>query len=422
MNTILDGRTPLVLVAGMSETTTPTARALLRAGTVLVHHDLSHVREGVVRRTITTVAGTTVTGTTVAGNTVSERETILELAHGCVSCTLSQDLLPLLRRLHARSSVARIVVLLDPQLEPEALCWAIEHVVVAGVVGQLDGPAERDVRVDAVVTCIDAESWLSDALSDEALDDDRTLAQVVVGQVEFADALVVRGMADLDSWRHTRLRAVLARLAPRAPVVDAGGDIEKVLLAVPEDSRRGELADAHSPLLRFQPPLEEDSGVMLVEFTANRPFHPGRLHDAIDVLLDGVVCSRGRVWVATQPGEALWLESAGGGLRVASADTWLAAMIPEELEGVPVERRALAALKWDDRFGDRDTSMVVLVCDANPLEIDRTLQHALVTDEELADEKSWSTWDDPFGEFHEDPCDESQSPYAETESTREANE
>lgn len=57
-----------------------------------------------------------------------------------------------------------------------------------------------------------------------------------------------------------------------------------------------------------------------------------------------------------------------------------------------------------------------------PLEIDRTLQHALVTDEELADEKSWSDWDDPFGEFHEDPCDESQSPYAETESTREANE
>ena len=60
MNTILDGRTPLVLVAGMSETTAPTARALLRAGTVLVHHDLSHVREGVVRRTITTVAGNTV--------------------------------------------------------------------------------------------------------------------------------------------------------------------------------------------------------------------------------------------------------------------------------------------------------------------------------------------------------------------------
>jgi hypothetical protein len=143
---------------------------------------------------------------------------------------------------------------------------------------------------------------------------------------------------------------------------------------------------------------------------------------AIDVLLEGVVYSRGRVWVATQPGEALWLESAGGGLRVASADTWLAAMTPEQRERVPAERRALAALKWDERFGDRDTSMVILTCGANPLEIDRTLQHALVTDDELAHEASWATWEDPFGEFHEDPCDESESPYAETESTREGNE
>ncbi|MDJ0114722.1 cobalamin biosynthesis protein CobW, partial [Rhodococcus erythropolis] len=75
----------------------------------------------------------------------------------------------------------------------EALCWAIEHVVVTGVVGQVDGPAQRDVRVDAVVTCIDAQTWLADATGDEALDDDRTLAQVIVGQVDFADALVLRG-------------------------------------------------------------------------------------------------------------------------------------------------------------------------------------------------------------------------------------
>ncbi|MGC0362722.1 G3E family GTPase [Rhodococcus sp. 27YEA15] len=413
MNTILDGRTPLVLVAGTSESTTHTARTLLRPGTVLVHHDLSHVHEGVVRRTVTAVT---------ARGTVSERETILELAHGCVSCTLREDLLPLLRRLHSRSSVQRIALLLDPQLEPEALCWAIEHVVVAGVVGQLDGPAERDVRVDAVLTCIDAPSWLADATGDDALDDDRTVAQVAVGQVEFADALVLDGDAELDQWQRSRLNAVLARLAPRAPIAEFGADVEQLLLSVPADARRGELADAHSPLLRRQPPLDEVNGVTIVEFTANRPFHPGRLHEAIDVLLDGVVCSRGRIWVATQPGEALWLESAGGGLRVASADTWLAAMTADELERVPAERRALAALKWDERFGDRDTSLVVLVCDANPLEIDRTLQHALVTDEELADENTWANWDDPFGQFHEDPCESRETPYAETETSREGNE
>ncbi|REE72824.1 G3E family GTPase [Rhodococcus wratislaviensis] len=404
---ILDGRTPLILVSGWNGPTEDAARSLLREGTVVVHHDLDLVHEGVVRRTVTTLES----------GAPRERLGILELAHGCISCTLREDLLPLLRRLHTRSSVQRIVLHLDRRLEPEAVCWAVEHVAVSGVVGQIDGPASRDVRVDGVVTCLDAGSWLADATGDEALDDDRTVAQVTVGQVDFADALVVSGSAG-DGWQQARLHAVLSRLAPGAPIVWGGHppDVERLLLDISVGARRGEPSHAHSPLLRGQPPLSHDCGVMLVEFTATRPFHPERLHEAVDVLLDGVVTSRGRIWVATQPDEALWLESAGGGLRVAGADRWLAAMTPEEQEQVGVARRAMAALCWDERFGDRHTSMVVLVHAADPTEIDRTLQWALVTDDELADEASWQSWPDPFGQFHEDPCESSESPYAEPES------
>ena len=407
VNEILDGRTPLILVSGWNGPTEDTARSLLRDGTVVVHHDLDLVHEGVVRRTVTTLES----------GAPRERLRILELAHGCISCTLREDLLPLIRRLHTRSSVQRIVLHLDRRLEPEAVCWAVERVSVSGVVGQIDGPASRDVRVDGVVTCLDAGSWLADATGDDALDDDRTVAQVAVGQVDFADALVVSGSAG-DGWQQARLHAVLARLAPGAPISWGGDtlDVERLLLDIPAGARRGEPSHAHSPLLRGQPPLSHDCGVMLVEFTATRPFHPERLHEAVDVLLDGVVTSRGRVWVATQPDEALWLESAGGGLRVASADRWLAAMTPEEQEQVGVARRAMAALCWDERFGDRHTSIVVLVHAADPTEIDRTLQWALVTDDELADEAGWQSWPDPFGHFHEDPCESSESPYAEPES------
>ncbi len=81
-------------------------------------------------------------------------------------------------------------------------------------------------------------------------------------------------------------------------------------------------------------------------------------------------------------------------------------MTHDETELVDPERRALAALRWDDRFGDRDTSMVVLVHDVEPEEITAALGWALVTERELADEAAWPTWDDPFGEFHTDPCTE----------------
>ncbi|WP_042940097.1 ribosome hibernation factor-recruiting GTPase MRF [Rhodococcus sp. AW25M09] len=410
----------MVLVSGWTGAMDAVVTSLLAPGTVAVRHDLGRVTEGVVRRTLY-----------VSGE--SPRETILELAHGCVSCTLREDLLPLLRALSMRSNVDRIVLAMDPALEPEALCWAVDNVVVAGVVGQIDGPASRDVRIDAVIGCLDAATWLADATGDDTLadrgivasgDDDRTVAQLVVGQVDYADALVVTAGSDVDAWERARLAAVLARLAPNAPVVwvsqDAMVDAPALLASVPTDARRGEITDAHSPLLRGEPPLTVDCGVGLVEFSATRPFHPERLHEAIDVLLDGVVTARGRAWVATQPDEALWIESAGGGLRVASAGTWLAAMTPQQQERVDATRRAMAALRWDAEFGDRDTSLVILVHQADPTEIDRTLQWALVSDDEMANPARWSTWTDPFGQWHEDPCESSESPYA--EQSREATE
>lgn len=391
-----DGRTPLVLVSGWSGPVHETAHSFLGDGTartVVVRHDLDALDQGVLRRTVTS-------GSVDSPEIATE---ILELAHGCVSCTLRYDLLPLLRRLHARSSVDRIVLELDRALEPEAVCWAVEHVPVVGVVGQIDGPAGRDVRIEGVLTCLDSTTWWDAVTGDEDLDDDRTLAQVAVGQAAFADALVV---ADVhDPWVTHRVAAVLARLAPGAPIASVP-DGPALLRKVGPRSRRGRVDGAHAPLLRGRPPLDDEHGVSLVEFTARRPFHPGRLHEAIDVLLDGVVTARGRLWLATRPDVALWLESAGGGLRVAAAERWLADMTDDEIDHVDAERRALAALGWDERFGDRNTSIVVLVHDAEPEAITAALGWALLTERELADPASWPAWDDPFGVFHTDPCAE----------------
>jgi G3E family GTPase len=311
-----DRRTPVVVIAGSSGRATAgvdSAAEALRAalGTVTIRHDLSELREGIVHRTVRT----------------GEQQTsaVLELAHGCVSCTLRMDLLPLLCTLAARDSVRRIVLALDPAFEAEAVCQAIENVVVSGIVGRVDGPAGRDVRVAAVVTCLEVADWLADATSEETLaerglataDDERTVAQLAVGQVEFADAVVALGRQD-DPLERARLDAVLARLVPGAPVASAADhgsldseEIEAVLTRIPEGSRRGRVFDAHAPLLRGQPPLGTEHGVTLMEFSASRPFHPVRLHEALDVLFDGVVTARGRMWLATQSGEVVWLESAG---------------------------------------------------------------------------------------------------------------
>ena len=54
----------------------------------------------------------------------------------------------------------------------------------------------------------------------------------------------------------------------------------------------------HEPLLAGQPSLDADGDVGLLLFSARRPFHPERLHTALDSLLDGVVRARRRLWSA----------------------------------------------------------------------------------------------------------------------------
>jgi G3E family GTPase len=378
-------RTPVILVAGQTDTD-PVVGALLRTpGTLVVEHRFDgHV----VRRTMVMLQHGVLT-TAEAG---------LELAHGCVSCTIRNDLLVLLRQLHRRDDVDRIVVHLAPWLEPEPICVAINHVRIRVAPGYIDGPAALDVSIAAVVTCVDSSGWLSQALGDAQLEDGRTRAQVVVGQAEFADVAVLNSANPI-------VAAVLRRLSPRARIHVGAEGIGQALDNLFVDARRGESDDPHGPLLAGQPPLDSRGPVKLVEFTARRPFHPQRLHACLDVLLDGVIRTRGRLWLASQPEQAMWLESAGRGLRVSSAGKWLAALTGPELADIDAERRVFAELTWDDRYGDRHTAMTVLVYSAHPAEILDALNGALLTDDELRIPQDWIGYDDPFGDWHEDPCE-----------------
>lgn len=365
----------------------------------VVHHDLSEVRQGVVRRRLR------------RGDI--DETTVLELAHGCVSCTLREDVLPLLRALGRNPSVSRIVLHLDPALEPELVCSAILDVLVGG------SPVTDSVELRGVITVLDIGSWLEDAVSTDDLaerglaalpGDERTVAQLVVGQAEFADLLVYAG--DAEEWLHARTGAVLTRLAPAAPRLPATELDDRLLLdRLPIGARRGRPESPHAPLLRGQPPLDPCAGVEMLVFTARRPFHPGRLHDAIDMLLEGVVRTRGRVWLATRPDAVLWVESAGGGLQIGHAGDWLAAgsyqQQAQAWQDADPERHAQAALRWHARWGDRAQDLAILVHEADPAAIEAQLRSALLADEELAlGEQAWAEFDDPFGFWHTDPCDE----------------
>lgn len=233
-------RTPVILVAGQCGTDAAVETLLLRPGTVAVGYRLDgHV---VVRETANQ-----------PDEAVTTTAAALELTHGCVSCTIRNDLLVLLRRLHRDTNVARIVVHLPAWLEPQPVCWAINHVPVHVGPGYIDGPAAHDVTNAAVVTCVNTTAWLAQAPGDGELADGRTIAQVVVGQAEFTDTLVVFDPAPAAL-------AVPRLLAPRARITAGTDRLEQALTHLDDDARRGHGDDPHAPLLAGQPPLKTRLG------------------------------------------------------------------------------------------------------------------------------------------------------------------
>src|ERR1700731_3632940 len=202
-------RTPVILVAGQKDTDAVVGALLRTPGTLVVEHR----SDGHVVRRTTAALQHGVLSTAEAG---------VELAHGCVSCTIRNDLMVLLRQLHRRDDIDRVVVHLAPWLEPEPICLAINHVPVRVAPGYVDGPAALDVSIAAVVTCVDSLVWLNQALADAELDDGRTCAQVVVGQAEFADIAVLN---HADPF----VAAVLRRLSPRAHIHVGAERIEHAL-------------------------------------------------------------------------------------------------------------------------------------------------------------------------------------------------
>jgi len=98
-------RTPVIVVCGQGDAGGVVDALEQTSGTVVVRHRFDGQ---VVVRTVATQSGRT--------------DWPLEIANGCVTCTVRNDLLILLRRLHRRADARRIVVHLMPWLEPEPVC------------------------------------------------------------------------------------------------------------------------------------------------------------------------------------------------------------------------------------------------------------------------------------------------------------
>ncbi|MGQ9928086.1 MAG: zinc metallochaperone GTPase ZigA [Chloroflexaceae bacterium] len=333
-------------------------------------------------------------------------ERLVEMTNGCICCTLREDLLVEVAHLAREGRFDYLLIESTGVSEPLPVA---ETFTFAGP----DGVCLGDLaRLDTMVTVVDAFNFLRDfgsldelrdrdlALSEE---DERTVVDLLVDQVEFADVLVLNKIDLIEPAEADRIEALLRKLNPEAAIVRAS--FGRVPLATILDTGRFDFERAaQAPgwlkeLRGEHTPETEEYGISSFVYRARRPFHPQRFWELIHEEWPGVLRSKGLFWLATRMDyNGVWSQ-AGGACRVEPGAPWWAALPEDAVPDDPAEEALLSSL-WHPDWGDRRQELVVIGQDMDEADLRARLDACLLTDAEMAlGPEGWKTFPDPFSDW-----------------------
>jgi cobalamin biosynthesis protein CobW len=151
------------------------------------------------------------------GDENCSEENIVELANGCLCCTVADEFVPALDQILARQpAIDHIVIetsgLALPKPLVQAFHWpAIKsRVTVDGVIAVVDGAALAEGQVSA-----DLEALSAQRAADDALDHDDPIEEVFEDQIACADLVVVNKRDLLDEPGLERAMTTVTGVLPR---------------------------------------------------------------------------------------------------------------------------------------------------------------------------------------------------------------
>ncbi len=160
-------------------------------------------------------------------------ENIVELANGCICCTVADDFVPALDQILARTpKVDHIIIETSGLALPKPLVQAFQwptvkgRVTVDGVVAVVDGAALADGKVAS-----DLDALAAQRAADDTLDHDDPVEEVFDDQVACADLIILSKNDLIDADGAARANAALDHARPGVKVVpSANGKVDASLL------------------------------------------------------------------------------------------------------------------------------------------------------------------------------------------------
>ena len=202
--------------------------------TTLVRHVLAHAGGRRIAILVNEFGALGIDGEILRSCGIPGCDDVIELANGCLCCTVADEFLPAMQALLDRPNPPEHILIETSGLAlPKPLLKAFgwpgirSRVTVDGVIAVVDGPAVAAGRFadDPVAVAAQREA-------DDMLDHDNPLSEVYLDQVQCADLVILNKTDLLDAPTLARLRTEIAASLPRpaALVAATAGRVDLAVL------------------------------------------------------------------------------------------------------------------------------------------------------------------------------------------------
>ncbi|HDU1445524.1 TPA: GTP-binding protein [Staphylococcus pseudintermedius] len=333
-------------------------------------------------------------------------EKLVELSNGCICCTLRDDLLKEVERIVKRGGIDQIVIESTGVSEPVPVAQTFSYVDEA-----LGIDLTEICRLDTMVTVVDANRFIKDYQSGDMLldrdqavgeDDERTIADLLIDQIEFCDVLILNKIDLVSEEEANRLEAMLRKLQPTAKLiraVNAQVNIDEVLETgrfnfEAASQSAGWLQELEAGGHATHTPETEEYGISSFVYRRRLPFHAERFNAFLENMSESIVRAKGIAWLAQYNNVACLVSQAGTAVDIHPVTFWVASMPKAERAAILQERPDVRA-DWDPEYGDRHTQLVMIGIDLDEAAITAQLDACLLNSQEI--DADWSQFSEPYG-------------------------
>ena len=332
-------------------------------------------------------------------------EKLVEMSNGCICCTLREDLLDQVRELAAERKFDYLLIESTGISEPLPVATTFDF-------RDENGNSLSDVsELDTMVTVVDAANLIrnyssTDFLKDkgESLgeDDERTLVDLLVEQIEFANVILLNKIDLISKAELKIVKAIIRGLNAKAKIIET--TLSKVNLEDVIDTGLYDLEEAQEHPLWAQElynpddhiPETEEYGITSFVYRANEPFNPQKIHSFFNQEWPGIVRAKGFFWLSSRPDFVGEISQAGAFVRHKGIGRWWVS-IPRNRWPDPVAVEEVVKRYWTNEYGDRRQEIVFigLKDQINEAVLRKKLDDCLVKDY-LSDPEFFQKLEDPF--------------------------